>query len=300
MEFFTSYMMRLIFHQHQPLSERQMMTKDEALKLALEALELALSSHGVMLLSDPPQDPWKTKGVESKSRQAITAIKEALAQPAQEPMETYEDLWNALQKIDTYAVFLPTFEVVKEGGLDAVVENIVLAMQKLTQPAQEPVAMRYDYDGYGYKYIDSGSGSDWQTRIKDAEPLYATPPDPQPAQEPRLDQGPDYERGFVDGRLYQTKTSVDKAVNAIAQPAQKPVGDITLWTVKGGLKNNEFDYYGDLPEGTHLLYTTPPQRPWVGLMRGVRVEGDTVIISVKGGNDAARELCGALIKEIEA
>jgi hypothetical protein len=43
------------------------------------------------------------------------------------------------------------------------------------------------------------------------------------------------------------------------------------------------------------LYT---QRTWVGLMRGVRVECDTVVISVKGGNDAARELCGALIEEM--
>jgi hypothetical protein len=41
-----------------------------------------------------------------------------------------------------------------------------------------------------------------------------------------------------------------------------------------------------------------PQRTWVGLMRGVRVEGDTVVIAVKGGNDAARELCGALIEEM--
>lgn len=37
---------------------------------------------------------------------------------------------------------------------------------------QEPVAMRYDFDGYGYQYIDNGSGSDWMTRIKNAEPLY--------------------------------------------------------------------------------------------------------------------------------
>ena len=41
-----------------------------------------------------------------------------------------------------------------------------------------------------------------------------------------------------------------------------------------------------------------PQRTWVGLMRGVRVEGDTLVITVKGGNDAARELCGALIEEM--
>ena len=38
----------------------------------------------------------------------------------------------------------------------------------------EPVAMRYDFDGYGYRYIDSGSGSDWQTRKK-GEFLYTKP-----------------------------------------------------------------------------------------------------------------------------
>lgn len=46
----------------------------------------------------------------------------------------------------------------------------------LAEPVQEPCAMRYDFDGYGYVYIDSGSGSDWQTRHKDAEPLYTAPP----------------------------------------------------------------------------------------------------------------------------
>jgi hypothetical protein len=35
----------------------------------------------------------------------------------------------------------------------------------------EPVAIRYDFDGYGYKYMDSGSGSDWQTRVN-GELLY--------------------------------------------------------------------------------------------------------------------------------
>ena len=38
----------------------------------------------------------------------------------------------------------------------------------------EPVAIRYDFDGYGYQYIDSGSGSDWQTRVQ-GEPLYTHP-----------------------------------------------------------------------------------------------------------------------------
>ena len=39
----------------------------------------------------------------------------------------------------------------------------------------EPVAIRYDFDGYGYKYMDSGTGSDWQTRVQ-GEPLYTAPP----------------------------------------------------------------------------------------------------------------------------
>jgi hypothetical protein len=40
------------------------------------------------------------------------------------------------------------------------------------------------------------------------------------------------------------------------------------------------------------------QRAWAESMRGVRVEGDTVVITVNGGNDNARELCGALIEEM--
>ena len=38
----------------------------------------------------------------------------------------------------------------------------------------EPVAIRYDFDGYGYQYMDSGSGSDWQTRVE-GEFLYTYP-----------------------------------------------------------------------------------------------------------------------------
>ena len=35
------------------------------------ALKLALSAHGTLLLSDPPQEAWKTYGVEVKARAAI-------------------------------------------------------------------------------------------------------------------------------------------------------------------------------------------------------------------------------------
>ena len=45
---------------------------------------------------------------------------------------------------------------------------------------------------------------------------------------PRLDQGVDYERGFVDGMSKQAQSSVDKAVNAMPQ---------RTWV---GLTNKEF------------------------------------------------------------
>ena len=97
------------------------MTKDEALELALEALERSVATcfdqyAHQQVMSQP--DHFINK--------AITAVKEALA-----------------------------------------------------QPEQEPVAIRYDFDGYGYQYIDSGTGSDWQTRVQ-GEPLYTTPPQRKP------------------------------------------------------------------------------------------------------------------------
>ena len=43
----------------------------------LEALKLALSSHGVMLTSYPPQDAWKFYGVEEKARAAIKSVEKS-------------------------------------------------------------------------------------------------------------------------------------------------------------------------------------------------------------------------------
>ena len=201
------------------------MTKDEALKLALEALQ----AHGAAYLYH-----------ELRYEEAITVINEALAQPAQAsmakptPESTPEELekimlevWQPAQPAQEsddiaarmsvvadefahkmaldlecilyeysgkwYDAALNTLEAYRTAMRDihesvspthmgepvlqspdwikyAIPPNFDAA-----QPAQEPVAMRYDYDGYGYKYIDSGSGSDWQTRIKDAEPIYAIP-----------------------------------------------------------------------------------------------------------------------------
>ena len=46
--------------------------------------------------------------------------------------------------------------------------------------------------------------------------------------------------------------------------------------------------------------STPEARAGTWPVRGVRVEGDSVIVTAKGGDDAARWLCGAILAMKEA
>lgn len=78
------------------------------------------------------------------ARQALAAH-DAEKQAGPVAGESYNDLFNALQRIDTAAVALPGFEVRHEGGLDAVVRNIVEAIERCASPPSdsdkaEPVA----------------------------------------------------------------------------------------------------------------------------------------------------------------
>ena len=59
---------------------------------------------------------------------------------------------------------------------------------------------------------------------------------------PRLDQGADYERGFVDGMSKQAQSSVDKAVNAMTQPTYYiPSKDQRTWVGLTDEELREFD-----------------------------------------------------------
>ena len=50
---------------------------------------------------------------------------------------------------------------------------------------------------------------------------------------PRLDQGADYERGFVDGMQHQMQSNVDKAVNAMSRPwvglTKEEIAEFDTW-----------------------------------------------------------------------
>jgi hypothetical protein len=97
------------------------------------------------------------------------------------PRAVAERIQNAMQFLVDALEFDHDIDAL--AALDAALEA-----QEDEALLNEPVAMRYDGDGYGYLYIDSGSGSDWQRRHKDAEPLYLAPPQPDTTREPATDE----------------------------------------------------------------------------------------------------------------
>ena len=71
---------------------------------------------------------------------------------------------------------------------------------------------------------------------------------------------------------------------------------MTDWTPEMDEAFNEIEKRSNL--GKQILTAMKPQDEWIGLIRGVRVEGDTVVVHAKN-NDEARCLCHCLIHEME-
>ena len=113
-----------------------------------------------------------------------------------------------------------TFRLMRDGQTlyaeKKVWEAIYTIKEALAHPEQEPVAVRYDFDGYGYQYIDSGSGSDWQTRVQ-GEPLYTAP---HPEQYPQIAINPEIV-GYV---APQRKPLTDEEMKKIWYAMQNIMG----------------------------------------------------------------------------
>ena len=125
-------------------SNKSMTTQTEALKLALEALEYY----------DKPLKEYSAKTARDKDFKAIAAIKEALAQPEQEPtnLERHE---RNVQKF--------------------------LGTQQPKEPEQEPVAWRVRWPkmGGGYAWVMNDAPLMAEHGFIN-EPLYTTPPQRKP------------------------------------------------------------------------------------------------------------------------
>jgi hypothetical protein len=116
----------------------------EAMKQVLEVLELAKRSYGVMLLSDPPQDAWKTRDVNRKIDNSIKVLEEALAKQEQDNAYIYaSNLATAIWQ-KHYMKESPKFALLDttEGVLTQI-DNMTCGLVK-EKPAQqeqgEPVA----------------------------------------------------------------------------------------------------------------------------------------------------------------
>jgi hypothetical protein len=60
---------------------------------------------------------------------------------------------------------------------------------------------------------------------------------------PRLDQGPDYERGFIDGMMYQTQTTVNMAVDAMSRRTHTPEDVQKIMKQWAGLSSVDWNYF---------------------------------------------------------
>jgi hypothetical protein len=115
--------------------------REQALdKMAENARELGLNYDTPLSTFVRSSEEDKAEVMERVIDKAIEAQKKVQPAPVQEPVESWADLHNALQRIDTAAVGLPTFEIRHEGGLDAVVQNIVDAIVALHEGAIPPAA----------------------------------------------------------------------------------------------------------------------------------------------------------------
>ena len=119
------------------------MTKDEALKLALEALiSCELSNYGRDWVWPVTAHEQAMKGV----KEAITTIKEALAQPEQEPVDCYGYAARLATSIwkQHYQKTAPQWQVLDDLiGVLTQIDNMAAGLISTplpVQPEQEPVA----------------------------------------------------------------------------------------------------------------------------------------------------------------
>jgi len=156
-------------------------------------------------------------------KKVITALREALAQPAQEPVAhtviagALFDFMGYLTSCKERIVLsasddaAPAADAIrdfaKKRGLSLDDAQVREWIDALAQPEQEPTPWR---DMVVATLVREGVNKHKARELADH---FAA----QPKQEPWRESASDYERGVIDGRQMQAQSSVDKAVKAMTQ-----------------------------------------------------------------------------------
>ena len=164
------------------------MTKDEALELALEALEWANKEINAWMDDAQGLDPEEHPEIMF----AINAIKEALAQPEQEPVAWLNEekkiiYWHNTHETDDYHGFKRTTPLYT------------------TPPQQEPVAQCTESDSWNCKYCRKTESC---KALQDPR-NFASPPQRKPLTDEQLQF---MERGFVAWPKSPTFIEVARAI----------------------------------------------------------------------------------------
>ena len=152
--------------------------------------------------------------------------------------------------------------------------------QLLEQPVQEPM-FYWDMDGF---FVRPERAKFLNLDVDAMQALYATPP-AQP-----VDHGDELTIAYLDG------------VHTGKQIAKREWVGLTDEEICGliafeGASLADFVRY--VESMLRDKNAAPQPADWIGLMRGVRVDGDSVVISTKG-NETARKLCEVLLKQKDA
>jgi len=103
-----------------------------------------------------------------------------------------------------------------------------------------------------------------------------------------------------EGHIGKALSAIDAAIKAAEKQEPVVAGSLSVWYYRGSkaMTNTDFDYFGDLPEGDYILYTTPPAQP-APVQEPVALQMEVIVVNLvrEGINKhRARELAEHFIK----
>lgn len=256
--------------------------------MSIEAMKQALEALDSLLYWDNGKPEY------DEAREAITALRAAIEQAEkQEPVA-----WMKEGGFRSQVTF--DWRIAKREGLTI---PLYSRPQLACAPTHEPVATMTVRHTKNKTEIGYGPASKGYDLPNGEYKLYTTPP-AAPVHELEKGCHRSHPHENMDA-MCKLRTEIARLTNENARlKAAAPVQELERLRDENERLHVENRRLIDRIEtmgvpvgvGGFLTTTNAAQRQWVGLMRGVRVDGGSVIVSTKS-NDAARKLCGELLRE---